>query len=138
MYKSLLVPVDFEHPDVGEAALRAAMSLADAGATITLLHVVPEIPAYAATHLPEGTLEKRRDEAHAELSRMSAAAGATGIKEVVLTAARPSAAILAEAESIKADCIVIASHHPGLQDYFIGSTATRVVSHADCSVLVIR
>ena len=36
------------------------------------------------------------------------------------------------------DCIVIASHRPGLEDYFLGSTAARVVRHAPCAVHVIR
>ncbi|MBT8411941.1 MAG: universal stress protein, partial [Octadecabacter sp.] len=36
------------------------------------------------------------------------------------------------------DCIIMASHQPGLEDYFLGSTAARVVRHAKCSVHVIR
>ena len=46
--------------------------------------------------------------------------------------------ILDYAEQMKADCIVIASHDPGIQDYFLGSTAARVVRHAHCSVHVVR
>ncbi|WP_371932559.1 universal stress protein [Pararhizobium sp. IMCC21322] len=42
------------------------------------------------------------------------------------------------AESNGVDCIIIASHRPGLQDYFLGSTAARVVRHAHCAVHVIR
>jgi universal stress protein F len=33
---------------------------------------------------------------------------------------------------------VIASHRPGIQDYFLGSTASRVVRHANCTVHVMR
>ncbi len=36
------------------------------------------------------------------------------------------------------DCIVIGSHKPGLSDYFLGSTASRVVRHAPCAVHVQR
>jgi nucleotide-binding universal stress UspA family protein len=46
--------------------------------------------------------------------------------------------ILETAKEIGADLIVIASHRPGLQDYFLGSTAARVVRHAECAVLVDR
>ena len=46
--------------------------------------------------------------------------------------------ILDFAERIEADCIVIASHDPGIQDYFLGSTAARVVRHAHCAVHVVR
>jgi len=138
MYKSLLIPVDFDHHEINANALRAAGCLADEGSATTLVHVVPDIPGYAANYLPEGTLEKRHDEAQAELERMAADAGIVGADAVVMTAGRPSNAILEAAEKIKADCIVIASHHPGVQDYFLGSTASRVVRHADCSVMVIR
>jgi len=36
------------------------------------------------------------------------------------------------------DCIVIGSHKPGLNDYFLGSTSARVVRHAPCAVHVLR
>ena len=46
--------------------------------------------------------------------------------------------ILEAADSHNADLIIIASHRPGLTDYFLGSTAARVVRHAQCPVLVDR
>jgi nucleotide-binding universal stress UspA family protein len=36
------------------------------------------------------------------------------------------------------DCIVIASHRPGMQNLLLGSTATQVVRHAKCAVHVLR
>ena len=36
------------------------------------------------------------------------------------------------------DCIVMNSHRPDLTDYFLGSTAARVVRHARCAVHVLR
>ncbi|MBT8474881.1 MAG: universal stress protein, partial [Alphaproteobacteria bacterium] len=42
------------------------------------------------------------------------------------------------ADSHGCDCIIIMSHQPGLQDYFLGSTAARVVRHAHCAVHVMR
>ena len=51
-----------------------------------------------------------------------------------------AAAILAALEEAEAsaDAIVIASHRPDLSDYLLGSTAARVVRHAQCTVLVLR
>ena len=46
--------------------------------------------------------------------------------------------ILDTAEETGADMIIVQSHQPGLQDYFLGSTAAKVVRHARCSVLVVR
>jgi nucleotide-binding universal stress UspA family protein len=39
---------------------------------------------------------------------------------------------------VKADLIVIGSHHPNWSTYLIGSNATKIVRHALCSVLVVR
>ena len=46
--------------------------------------------------------------------------------------------ILDYAEEHGVDCIVMASHRPDITDYFLGSTAARVVRHAACAVHVLR
>ena len=46
--------------------------------------------------------------------------------------------ILKEAEAINADLIILSSHKPGFKEYFIGTNTTKVVSHAACSVVVVR
>jgi nucleotide-binding universal stress UspA family protein len=50
----------------------------------------------------------------------------------------PAQSILDFASNNGVECIVIASHKPGLSDYLIGSTAARVVRHAQCAVHVVR
>ncbi|MBT3764767.1 MAG: universal stress protein [Rhodospirillaceae bacterium] len=39
---------------------------------------------------------------------------------------------------IGADCTIVGSHKRELKDYFLGSTAARIVRHAPCSVHVLR
>ena len=46
--------------------------------------------------------------------------------------------ILEYANEYRNDLIIIASHRPGLEDYFLGSTASHVVRHASCAVHVVR
>jgi nucleotide-binding universal stress UspA family protein len=46
--------------------------------------------------------------------------------------------VLAEAKKIGADLIVVGSHRPGMATYLLGSNASTIVRHAECSVLVIR
>ena len=58
--------------------------------------------------------------------------------DIVVRYGSPSPVILDEAEERDIDLIIIASHHPGIKDYLMGSTASRVVRHADCSVLINR
>ena len=47
-------------------------------------------------------------------------------------------AILDLANSNEVDLIIVASHRPGFTDYILGSTAARIVRHAQCPVLVDR
>ena len=136
MYKSILVPIDLAHRDIGEAMIKRAVALSDETAKITLLHVIGDIPAYAQSYLPEGQLQTNLDETRQTLTAL---ANSTGVEaDVVVRYGSPSPVILDEADEREIDLIIIASHHPGLKDYLMGSTASRVVRHADCSVLINR
>lgn len=50
----------------------------------------------------------------------------------------PWNAICDEAKRINADLIIIGSHGYGGIDRILGTTAAKVVNHAECSVLVVR
>ena len=135
MYTNILVPVMMDHAHDYGTALDIARRLRKDGGTITMLHVIDDVPVYAAQYLPEGHLKDRKDEV---LTAMKADLG--GVKDVhpVVVSGHSGRTILDYAEAQEVDCIVIASHRPGMQDYFLGSTAARVVRHAACSVHVIR
>jgi|LGVE01.1.fsa_nt_gb nucleotide-binding universal stress UspA family protein len=136
MFKSILVPIDLAHRDVGQAMIKRAVALSDDNATITLLHVIGDIPAYAQSYLPEGQLQQNLEETRETLKAL---ADSIDVKaDVVVRYGSPSPVILDEADERDSDLIIIASHHPGIKDYLIGSTASRVVRHADCSVLINR
>ena len=136
MYKSLLVPIDVSHEGIGARIIKKAKDLADEGAKMTLLHVMDDIPSNMHAYIPEGKLESNLLEIKRELSTMAKNIGVDAEIVVRFGIARP--VILEEAESMEADLIILASHKPGLQDYLIGSTASRIVRHARCSVLIDR
>jgi nucleotide-binding universal stress UspA family protein len=135
MYKNILVPVALDHSRDTGKAVDVAQKLLDEGGTITLLTVLETIPTYVAQQIPAAALEDNRDEAKAALK--ADAGGAKNIKTAVVSG-HAATTILDFAEEKGSDCIVIASHRPGLQDYFLGSTASRVVRHAKTCVHVIR
>ncbi len=135
MYKHVLVPVLLEPERDTSGALDVARLVADEGARITLLHVVETIPMHAQSYLPENFATERRVALEAELAEMARAVPG-GVGEV--TDGHASRGILDWAEVNKPDCIVIASHQPGMQDLLLGSTAAKVVRHATCAVHVIR
>ena len=134
MYETILVPVDLGHAEEGSKALRRARKMGGRQARIVALYVAPDIPGFVATQLPEEVMEEHLAEARAKLSTHAVGVGA----EVEVRSGHPSTGILEYANEIGADLIIMASHHPGVQDYFLGSTAARVVRHAECSVLVER
>jgi nucleotide-binding universal stress UspA family protein len=136
MYKTILVPIDMSHLAEGKANIDLAAQHAAAGARIILLNVVEEIPNWAAVDLPAGLLEKSLEASQSELKAIATAAGMK--VEVEVRTGHSYNTILEVAEKKNADLIIIASHRPGLQDYFLGSTASKVVRHANCSVLVVR
>jgi universal stress protein F len=136
MYKTILVPIDMAHVAEGKTNIDLAAQHATAGANIILLNVVEDIPNWAAVELPAGLLEKSLESSQAELK---AIANAAGMKmQVEVRTGHSYNTILEVAKEKNADLIIIASHRPGLQDYFLGSTAAKVVRHANCSVLVVR
>lgn len=136
MYKHILLPVSFDHERDGQAAIKVAQSLKAADGDITLLHVVEQIPSFAAGYVPEDVMAEGRERVTRDLDAVAKTVG-ENVKATVLVG-HPGRAILDFAENHNVDCIVMPSHRPGIEDYFLGSTAARIVRHAQCSVHVIR
>lgn len=139
MIKTILVPVDLAEGEAGAAALDLACDMAQKyGSKLVLLHVVEEVPAFIQAQLPPGAHEKVLEDAKARLTAFAAGQGLSGTAEVLTRQGNPATEILEFANEVGTDMIVIASHDPGVADYFLGSVAARVVRHAHCSVLVVR
>ena len=136
MYSTIIVPIDLSQETKGRRILDLATRLGGDGARIILANILEELPGYVAIELPAGLMDQSRADAEAKLKAIAADAGVKA--EITVRVDHPGNEILELAEDTKADLIIVASHRPGLQDYFIGSTAGRVVRHANCSVLVTR
>ena len=135
MYKNILVPIALDSEHAPDVSLRTARLLAAPDARITLLNVIDELPGFASTYLPEGYGSDMRRKTQAEIDALAANFDdAVG----VVREGKPATEILNWADKHACDCIVVASHRPGLGDYLIGSTAARVVRHAKCAVMVLR
>ena len=135
MYMNILVPVSFDEDRDARQAIDVARTLSGEGAHITLLHVIEQVPSYAQTYASHEYLTEAHKAVQAELDKM---AEAIPNCEGVIIDGHSGRSILDYAKEKWSDCIVIASHRPGLQDYFLGSTAAHVVRHAGCAVHVIR
>ncbi|WP_417526134.1 universal stress protein [Marinovum sp.] len=135
MYNRILVALVPDQSRPAQRALEAARALCSPGGRIVALHVVEEVSPYVETYLGEQHLEKASAQALVELSDVI-----KGIEkaEPVVVVGHAARTILEYAGQNNVDCIVVASHRPEFADYLIGSTAGRVVRHAECSVHVVR
>lgn len=136
MYQTILVPIDLSQAEKGKVMIDTAKKIAGKGTRIKLINVIENIPGYIAVELPGELINNMKENAHRELEDIAKASGISSGVEI--RSGKPGTAILDAANSLDVDLIIMASHKPEMQDYLLGSTASRVVRHAQCSVLVIR
>lgn len=135
MYDNILVPVAIEHGAKLGKVLDVARRARSKEGQITVLTVVESIPPYMSQYMPEGQEANTRQMVRDSLAE---ALKETPDIDICVVSGHAGTAIVDYAVRHGVDCIVMQSHRPGLQDYFLGSTAARVVRHAPCSVHVVR
>ncbi|AHD10453.1 universal stress protein [Phaeobacter gallaeciensis] len=134
MYDKILVPMALDH-GVSGITLKAAATLCNPGGQITALHVYEAPQGSVSAYLDEDAVREGLDKARQQLTKKTADYGDVTAE---IVKGRSYRAIVEYAEQHGMDCIVVGSHKPGLSDFFLGSTAARVVRHAPCAVHVCR
>ncbi len=134
MYARILVPMALDH-DISPQTLAIANALLNPDGEIIALHVHEEPQGSVTSYLDAETIKAGRDAAKDKL--MEKTATLPNVRPV-LVSGHSSRTIIDYADSNDVSCIVVGSHKPGLRDYFLGSTAARVVRHAGCAVHVYR
>lgn len=134
MYDKILVALALDH-GIGSHAIDIAKRLKSSNGKIIAVHVLEPIHSSVNLFVPPDHIRNVRKLAEDEIVKRIGAG--KDIEGVVLTG-HPGRAITEFAETEGADCIIVGSHKPGLQDYFLGSTAARIVRHSPCSVHVVR
>lgn len=138
--KKVLVTLDGSSREAG--VLNAALVLArKTGAKLILFHSVgvpSEVPPEALAMTPAELADDLEQKARAALDKHAATIPAElrgGVRTMIGTAWQ---SITQAAAEENADVIVIGSHGYGGIDKLLGTTAAKVVNHADRSVLVVR
>jgi nucleotide-binding universal stress UspA family protein len=139
MYQKIAVA--FDGSDGARRALQAALRIARGGEKRLWMVFVHEMPRYPGA--PSETNEEQ--EAAESLFRrlQSEAADAAGKFQVELVAEKrighAAQGLVQYVKDVGVDLLVIGhSGHSKLWGTFLGTTADKVVRHADCSVLVVR
>lgn len=136
MYKKILIPVDMAQAEKAELMIAAAKKLADEDSQFILINIIHSVPAVAELAVPQEFFDMAKTEALEKLEGIARNEGLNAFVEI--RTGQPANEILSVAKDREIDMIIIGSHRPGMQDYLLGSTAARVVRHAQCPVLVIR
>jgi len=134
MYRKVLVPMALDH-GISPQTLEIAHALIEEGGEIVALHVHEAPEGTVGAFLDDKTVQSVFDAAKARLNEK--VAGLAGVTAVIIEG-HTARSIIDFASDNGVDCIVLGSHRPGLRDYLLGSTASRVVRHAPCAVHVMR
>jgi nucleotide-binding universal stress UspA family protein len=138
--RRILVPIDFSQTSVQALPYTNALA-ARFNAEIILVHVFEPIPLPAdSAYLPPQMRHEVRNLLQQDLGTLSREVFGENIRtRTIVRTGLPFQQITAAAKSLDADMIILTTHgYSGLKHVLLGSTAERVVRHADCPVLVVR
>lgn len=131
--KLVLCPINLRHAKVDYRAYEEAIAMAKRrSAKLLVATVCPEM---------ERNLNIRDSEAYwgEQLKKFVKDHPVEGVElETVVRKGAVHRQIVKLAEERNVDVIVIESANPKVQDYLLGTTASHVVTHASCSVYVVR
>ncbi len=134
MYQKIIVSMALDH-GISARALEVARSLKSEGGEIIAVHVYEPLQGSVSAFVSEDAVANAMARAQETLTEKTSAYD--DVKAVLLKG-HSGRAITDYASQIGADCIIAGSHKPGLSDYFLGSTAARIMRHAPCSVHLLR
>jgi len=137
MFKTIMTPVDLNHLDELEKALKVSADLANHyGAEVHYVGVTSNAPG-ALGHNPKEFAEKLDAFAGEQADKHGISA-----KADTVVSHDPSAelddALLDAVGRTGADLVVMQSHMPNVMDYVWPSNGGKISGHARCSVVVVR
>lgn len=135
MPQHILIPVALDHEKLVPQKLALARRMLADGGKITLLTVLEDVPGFVAEFVTVKPANHLTDKVRERLDAVTDGAG--DIATEVITG-KAGVQIARFAEENQVDLIIVGSHNPGAQDYFLGSTASRVARRAPCSVYILR
>lgn len=134
MYNKIIVALALDH-GFSAKAFELARKLKNDDGKIIAVHVREPLNDVARLYVPEEVIQKTREATEAELEKRLI--NQQDVEPVMLTG-HAGRELPDYADKIGADCIIVGSHKPGIEDFFLGSTSAHVVQHAKCAVHVLR
>ena len=142
MYKNIVVPVDVFDAGLADKALSHAKFLAQHSAgQIHLIHVIPVFSPV----LTRGFIsDARKMEDHllnTAKEKLSELVKKNGLAEdashLYVRSGNVRDQVIALADELKADVVIVGSRNPGIQTHLLGSEAANIVRYAHVPVFVV-
>jgi nucleotide-binding universal stress UspA family protein len=136
----ILVGLDAS-PNAQRVLARAVDLARRTGAKLILFRAVGlprELPHEAYALPPDEMAERLESDAKAQLERLTSGVDPALVQGTLVHIGTAWQAICSAAKEQSVDLIIIGSHGYGGLDHIVGTTAAKVVDHADRSVLVVR
>ena len=134
MYNKIIIGLALEH-GFSSIALNVARSLIAEDGKIIAVHVSEPVKGVARLYLAQEDVDKAEQTIKNEITNRLTEQDDV---EAVILSGHAGRELPEYAEKTGADCIIVGSHKPGLEEFFLGSTSARVVRHAKCAVHVLR
>ena len=131
--KLILCPVNLRHSELDHGAYEEAVEMAQRrNAKLLVATVAPEMERNLNIHDSEAYWGE-------ELKKFVTEHPPKGVEfETVVRKGAVHRQIVKLADERNVDVIVMEAANPKVQDYLLGTTASHVVTHAQCSVYVVR
>jgi universal stress protein F len=138
--KRILVALDgsLRAPTVLAAAARLAELTSGKLVLFRAIGIPSDVPREVLNVVDRRLEDLLIGNAHAELERIAATLPRDRVERIVTPFATAWDGICCTARELDVDLIVIGSHGYGVIDRVLGTTAAKVVNHADRNVLVVR
>ena len=140
MSKNILCAIDLAHQNISTKILSEATRLADQGATINAITVIPDYGmSIVGSYFEEGMMDKAIASANEALHAFVSEhlSGDFKIRHIIAIGSAYEE-VLKAATDIEADPIVIGASKPDLKDYLLGPNAARIARHSEVSVYIVR
>ncbi|HVK87433.1 MAG TPA: universal stress protein [Kofleriaceae bacterium] len=138
--KRIFVAIDSSPRAATVLAAAARMAeLADASLVVfRAVGIPPDMPREILEISDQSLEDILRRNASADLERQAQALPSGRVERIITEISTAWDGIVRTAKEVDADLIVIGSHGYGGLDRLLGTTAAKVVNHADRNVLVVR
>lgn len=136
MFKTILIPVAPDHLEMFPRQLALAQRLLDPGGRVVVATVIEEVTGFVAEY---GVVHPDKDKVRSQARKALAGllTDHDGVEMAVLSG-KPGLELASYAGEIGADLIIPCANRPGSEGYALGSTTSRLVRRAPCSVSIMR